>query len=353
MIDNSLRAKRTLPATHRGREVLGAAAVAILTTVALVVVFAQKSHSSADSAAPAATVTTVSTAIESAALSSGAGDAAVTAVDTTVAPVDASAPVGESGLRDLDGVELTDTEDCTIGLDSLRVGSTGDSVVCLQAALASAGLYDGPQSGDFDNATYVAVRKAQEDRDLFVDGVVGRETAISLGIWPDEESFVIHTPAPAPGAVDLMGFPLSSVASAGADAPALPEDSGSGRRVVYERAGQRVWAVNDDGSIIRSWLVSGSKYNNETPGTHEVYSRSDRSTAWNGKAWLPMMIRYLRTDIGHIGFHAIPLHVNDNSPYQTEAELGTRLSGGCQRQANRDAAFLWEFAQVGTKVVVV
>ena len=122
---------------------------------------------------------------------------------------------------------------------------------------------------------------------------------------------------------------------------------------MYDRAGQRVWAVGKDGSIIRSWLISGSKYSNETPGTHEVYSRSDVSTAWNGKAWLPKMVRYLRTDIGHIGFHAIPLHVEDDSPYQTEAELGTRLSGGCQRQANRDAHFLWDFAQVGTTVVVV
>ena len=65
------------------------------------------------------------------------------------------------------------------------------------------------------------------------------------------------------------------------------------------------------------------------------------------------MVRYYQTEIGHIGFHAIPLQVEDDSPYQTEAELGTRLSGGCQRQANRDAAFLWDFAQVGTPVVVI
>ena len=56
------------------------------------------------------------------------------------------------------------------------------------------------------------------------------------------------------------------------------------------------------------------------------------------------MIRYQETHIGHIGFHGIPLHVSDGSPYMTEAELGTRLSGGCQRQANRDAAFMWAFA---------
>jgi hypothetical protein len=149
-----------------------------------------------------------------------------------------------------------------------------------------------------------------------------------------------------------MGYLLSPVASVGDDAPPLPDGSGEGRRVVYDRAGQRVWAVADDGRIIRSWLVSGSKYSNEMPGTHQVYSRSDMSTAWNGKAWLPNMIRYQRTEIGHIGFHAIPRHVSDNTVYQTTDELGTRLSGGCQRQHDLDAAFLWAFADVGTTVVV-
>jgi lipoprotein-anchoring transpeptidase ErfK/SrfK len=64
------------------------------------------------------------------------------------------------------------------------------------------------------------------------------------------------------------------------------------------------------------------------------------------------MIRYQETDIGHIGFHGIPVHVSDNSPYMTTEELGTRLSGGCQRQHNIDAQFMWGFATVGTKVVV-
>ena len=145
---------------------------------------------------------------------------------------------------------------------------------------------------------------------------------------------------------------LSPVASSGDDAPALPASSGSGRRIVYDRAGQRVWAVRDDGVIIRSWLVSGSSYSNEVPGTHQVYSRSDMSTAWNGKAWLPQMVRWYKTDIGALGFHSIPLSVKDNSPYQTTDELGTRLSGGCQRQHALDAEFMWSFATVGTPVIV-
>jgi hypothetical protein len=241
---------------------------------------------------------------------------------------------------------------CTIGAQSLRLGSSGDGVVCLQQALVDAGVYDGAADGDFDDATLRAAMAYQEAEKLFVDGVVGRESAISLGIWPDEESFVVRTPPPAQGAMDSTGYLLSPVASTGSNAPPLPPDSGSGRRVVYDRAGQRVWAVSNDGEIIRSWLVSGSTYNNEMPGTHTVYSKSEKSTAWNGKAWLPLMIRYQVTRIGHIGFHSIPLHVEDNSPYQTTEELGTRLSGGCQRQHNLDAQFLWAFADIGTTVVV-
>jgi peptidoglycan hydrolase-like protein with peptidoglycan-binding domain len=272
----------------------------------------------------------------------------------TAAPAPAAAdPSTADAVQDLDGEDLTNVDVCLMDVLSLRIGATGQSVVCLQQALIDGGFYDGALSGEFDNATYAAVEQMQTDRNLFVDGVVGRESAISLGIWPDEESFVVRTPKPPEGSMDLMGYPLSSVASAGDNAPALPPNSGSGRRIVYDRAGQRVWAVDGDERIIRSWLISGSKYSNELPGTHEVYSKSDVSTAWNGKAYLPLMVRWLKTDIGAIGFHSIPLHVEDRSPYQTEAELGTRLSGGCQRQAPRDAQFLWDFADIGTKVVVI
>lgn len=262
-------------------------------------------------------------------------------------------PAASDGvLTDLVGEEPANNS-CTLVAASVRVGEAGEDVGCLQRALVKSGYLAGAVSGMFDDATHRAVMDMQTDRGLFVDGVVGRETALSLEIWPDESTTVVRTPPPPAGAVDALGYPLSSVASTGADAPPLPQNSGSGRRLVYERAGQRVWAVADDETIIRSWLISGSKYDNEVPGTHEVYSRSEMSTAWNGAAWLPMMVRWLKTDIGAIGFHALPLHVEDDTPYQTEAELGTRLSGGCQRQANLDAEFTWDFAQIGTKVVVL
>ena len=242
---------------------------------------------------------------------------------------------------------------CKLDKRELRLGDTGPAVTCLQQALIANGYLSGSASGQFDNATFSAVNKLQTDKDLFVDGLVGRETGLALDVWPDEASLVVHTPAPAPGAMDLLGYPLSAVAASGPDAPPLPANSGSGKRVVYDRSGQRVWAVDKNERVIRSWLVAGSKYNNEVPGTHKVFSRSEVSTAWNGKAFLPRMIRWLKTDIGNIGFHGIPRHVEDGSRYMKDSELGQRLSGGCQRQADADAAFMWDFAQVGTTVVVL
>jgi hypothetical protein len=270
-----------------------------------------------------------------------------------VAPPASSTPGTLPPSEDLVGAEPGTDGECVMTVKTVRLGDGGRSVECVEEALIAKGLMTGQPDGVFGQAEHAAVEDLQSEQELYVDGVVGRETALALGVWPDEASNVVRTPAPPPGAVDLHGYRLSSVASAGADAPPLPANSGSGRRLVYERAGQRVWAVDDDERIIRSWLISGSKYDNETPGTHRVYSRSDMSTAWNGKAWLPLMVRWLQTDIGHIGFHALPRHVEDNSPYQTDAELGTRLSGGCQRQADLDARFTWDFAQVGTEVVVI
>jgi len=277
---------------------------------------------------------------------------------TTVAdPVDSSATNPGSadsgtlpGPGDLDPVTPTQ---CTIRARSLRVGDSGDDVLCLQRSLIEASYLTGAPSGVYDNATVGAVKKLQTERNLFIDGLTGRETALSLGIWPEEISLVVRTPKPAPGAVDLWGYPLSSVATSGPDAPPLPPDSGSGRRLVYQRAGQRVWAVDENEVVIRSWLVSGSKYDNELPGIHRVYSRSESSVAGDGESYFNLMVRWLKTSDDAIGFHALPIKVADNSLYQTEAELGQRLSVGCQRQANLDAEFTWEFAQVGTPVVVV
>lgn len=269
-----------------------------------------------------------------------------------VAPVPAEPVVAADPQPDLAALE---TIACQLDVTEVSRGDSGDSVSCVQTALLAAGMYSGAVSGEFDEATAAATEAFQEAIGVYVDGIVGKNTATELGIWPGVEAFIVRTPPPAAGATDLWGMPLSPVASAGDDAPPLPEghDVVEGKRVVYDRAGQRVWAVDDESRIVRSYLVSGSQYRNEVPGVHTVYSRSESALGWDLSADLPFMIRYTQTERGHIGFHAIPSWRDSGEKLQTIDELGQKLSGGCTRQAPADAQFLWEFAEVGTKVIVL
>jgi lipoprotein-anchoring transpeptidase ErfK/SrfK len=132
----------------------------------------------------------------------------------------------------------------------------------------------------------------------------------------------------------------------------LPADSGEGRRAVYSKSRQRTWTVEADGTVSRTYLVSGRlTWNQPTPGTYHVFSRSSftcnikkPSICWR------MMVRFtVGPDGDNIGFHEIP---NQNGrPIQSESQLGQPLSGGCVRQATVDAEHMWAWAPVGTKVV--
>jgi lipoprotein-anchoring transpeptidase ErfK/SrfK len=135
----------------------------------------------------------------------------------------------------------------------------------------------------------------------------------------------------------------------------LPANSGEGRRAVYSKSRQRVWTVEADGTVSQTHRVSGRlTWNQPLPGTYHVFSRSmytcnikHPNICWR------FMVRFAKggDDGDNIGFHEIPK--KDGVPVQTVAQLGQPLSGGCVRQATPDAIYMWDWAPVGTKVVVL
>jgi lipoprotein-anchoring transpeptidase ErfK/SrfK len=135
---------------------------------------------------------------------------------------------------------------------------------------------------------------------------------------------------------------------------ALPAASGQGRRIVFSQSRQRVWLVADaDGSdeVDRTYLVSGSVYDNLQPGTYSVYSKSRWAVGVDDSGVMQYFVRFTQGPTGAaIGFHSIP--TSHDVPLQTRAQLGTPQSHGCIRQDLPDAIALWAFAPVGTKVVV-
>lgn len=131
---------------------------------------------------------------------------------------------------------------------------------------------------------------------------------------------------------------------------ALPAQSGEGRRVVFSQSRQRVWLVSEE-RVERTYLVSGSVYDNLQPGTYSVWSRSEQAYGIDDSGTMRWFVRFAHGPRAAIGFHDIP--ISDGEPVQTRAQLGTPLSHGCVRQHADDALALWEFAPLGTPVVVV
>ena len=139
--------------------------------------------------------------------------------------------------------------------------------------------------------------------------------------------------------------------AAGEEGPPVPPGSGEGRRIVYSNSGQRVWLVEADGTVTDTYLVSG-KEGVPAPGEYEVFSKSEVAFAGHDDITMTHMVRFAHGETLAIGFHAIP---NDGNglPLQTEEELGEYRSAGCVRQSPGQAAALYEWADVGTTVVVL
>jgi len=132
----------------------------------------------------------------------------------------------------------------------------------------------------------------------------------------------------------------------------VPEDSGEGRRIVYSIRAQRVWLIEADASALDTYLVSGRR-DSPRPGTYRVYSKALNARAAHDGITMKYMVRFARASSGiPIGFHDLPRYSN-GKPMQTPDQLGTYRSGGCVRQSRPNAERLYEWAPIGTTVVVL
>jgi hypothetical protein len=159
--------------------------------------------------------------------------------------------------------------------------------------------------------------------------------------------------ATSPGSGDVGSGDVGSedVATDPAADTALPAGSGSGKRIVFSQSRQRVWLVSGGRHVERTYLVSGSLTDNLDPGTYSVYSRSEQAWGIDDSGTMRHFVRFTQGDTGAaIGFHDIP--IDDGHQVQSLAQLGTPQSHGCIRQKRADAIALWDFAPLGTTVVV-
>ncbi|UED84594.1 hypothetical protein [Streptomyces profundus] len=164
--------------------------------------------------------------------------------------------------------------------------------------------------------------------------------------WPPS------TPA-APPAEETEGG--SDNADGGADGgvvdeqPALPAESGEGRRVVYALEQRRIWLVDEseDGTgeaVTRTYEVFPSSQSPD-PGSYAITSRWEQGTGSDGVAIEHSVIFHTADDGTVFGFSAAV----DGSTPNPEASQRT----GAVRQTRADGEVMWEFATEGSVVVVV
>ena len=136
------------------------------------------------------------------------------------------------------------------------------------------------------------------------------------------------------------------------EVPPVPAKSGAGRRIVYANRQQRVWVINAENEVIRSFLVSGM-LGQPGKGTFAVFSKSPSSYSpeFAGVAFRYMTRFAIGRNGGNVGFHEIP--TRNGKVMQTVDELGTFKGSGCLRSSTQDARFIYQWATLGTKVVVV
>lgn len=129
-------------------------------------------------------------------------------------------------------------------------------------------------------------------------------------------------------------------------------DVGHGKRIIYANGEQRVWMVDENNELVDTYLVSG-RAGVPRPGTYEIFSKSVNAWATHDGITMKWMARFTHARSGvAIGFHSIPLYSN-GEPMQTEDELGYYRSGGCIRQADDKAQALYDWAPIGTTVIVL
>lgn len=133
----------------------------------------------------------------------------------------------------------------------------------------------------------------------------------------------------------------------------LPAHSGTGRRIVYSMATpQHVWVVDGAGRVLRQFKTSG-RVDTPRAGTYRVFSKSELGSNPYYRVTFRYMIRFTYGRSAAIGFHSVPRYY-DGTLVHPLSQLGQPVgAGGCPHLAGPDAHWLYSWAGVGTKVVVV
>jgi hypothetical protein len=169
---------------------------------------------------------------------------------------------------------------------------------------------------------------------------VGAVVAVSvLAVEADKGPHPTATAARPPASADGRPTPTKSAAPA-----AVPDGSGTGRRIVYSLGQKRVWLVDASDASRRTFPVWPGTVD-PGPGSYTVGTRTDATTGSDG-VQIEHIVYFATASGVNIAFSSA---VDGSSPPPPAA--GVQTGGIRMKTADGDA--LWTFGETGTTVVVV
>lgn len=111
----------------------------------------------------------------------------------------------------------------------------------------------------------------------------------------------------------------------------------------------QIMTVFENGKVLDSFLISSGKRGMDTPkGEHQIYNKHPRP--WSKKYGLFMPYWMAITPSGQFGIHELPEWPGGYKEGQNH--LGIPVSHGCMRLGVGPAGFVYDWAEVGTPVLV-
>lgn len=122
------------------------------------------------------------------------------------------------------------------------------------------------------------------------------------------------------------------------------------KQIVVDKSQQRAY-VYENGELIWTFVVSTGMPGSETwEGTFAVRSKIPNAFAQLWGLQMPYWLGFYHTGYLENGFHALP--IMPSGAILWDGYLGTPVSYGCVILSYADAATLFEWAEIGTEVVV-
>jgi hypothetical protein len=202
---------------------------------------------------------------------------------------------------------------------------------------------------------------------ILLAGLLAGLAACTGGPPPGSASSVAPSAAPSvsrSGSAPAIGEPTAPAAGSPTSAPepsgrpsraapAVPADSGTGRRIVWSKSANRVWLVTGKGRVAATFQVVDNDRKTPT-GRYRIQRRNYSARSFSGSALDQFLGFYQRP--GHtawIGLHAVPRRAGHYTRALGSIGPGGRQTPGCVYESPQDAKTTWKFARIGTPVTVV